>query len=122
MRTGAQFFHPRQRYHEPDRPMATHVQVARVVKENDSRRAGWVRGLTQQATDEDIGPTGLVDHGGADVIEAIAKQIQSLCQWSASKFGATVNDDSGRFTTSMRINDANGLHRGSLKKESDREN
>jgi hypothetical protein len=102
--------------------MATHIQVAGVIKENDSRRAGWVRGLTQQATDEDIRPTRLVDDSGADVIEAIAKEIQSLCQWSASKFGATVNDDSGRFTTSMRINDTNGLHRGSLKKESDREN
>jgi hypothetical protein len=101
--------------------VATHVQVAGVVEKNDSRRAGWVRGLTQQATDEDIGSAGLINDGRANLIEAITKEIQSLRQWSASKVGTTLNDDSGGFTASMGINNTNRLHRGSLKKGSDRQ-
>ena len=101
--------------------MATHVQVAGVVEENDSCRAGRVRRLTQQAANQDIGSAGLINDGRANLIEAIAKEIQSLRQWSASKVGTTLNDDSGGFTASMRINNTNRLHRGSLKKESDRQ-
>ena len=112
MRTGPQLLHPCQRDHEPDRPMATHVQITGIIEEDDACCTGWIGRLTEKAADEDVGSSRLINDGRANLIEAIAKDQEPFRKRATAKIRAALDDDPSRLATGMGVDDTNCLHGG----------
>jgi hypothetical protein len=90
--------------------MATHVQVARVVEKDDACCTGWIGRLTEEAANQDIGSSGFINDGRANLIEAIAKGQEPIRKRAAAKIRATFDDDPSRLAAGMGVDDANCLH------------
>lgn len=96
--------------------MATHIQIAGVVEEDDAGRAVRIGWLTQQSADENIRAAGFVDHGRTNLVKAVSKEDQSFRQGAASQVRAALDNDASRFAAGVGVDHSDGLHGCRLQK------
>src|SRR5579863_3218650 len=97
------------RNNEADGAMNAHPEVADVVKEDDARRIGGVDRLAEHRADDNVGATGFIHRGTAEMIVLAAKDLQALGHRTGIEVRTTAYDDASRFTAGVRINHMDAL-------------
>jgi hypothetical protein len=93
------------RHRHADGAMAAHAQVAGVVEEHDARGAGWVNGLHQERSDQDIGPARLAEDGAPKMVVMVAQVIEALSERANAEVGAAGEDAASGLPGGVRIDD-----------------
>ena len=89
--------------------MTTHAEVADVIEEDDPGGAGWIDGIGEQSADHDVGTARLVDHGGAERVEAIAEEKTALSHRTGAEVGTTTDNDPRRLAASVSVENVDAL-------------
>jgi hypothetical protein len=94
-----------QRYRDADGAMAAHAQVACVVEKDDARGAGWIGGLDEKRSDQDIGAARLAENRAPQMVVAVAQPIETLSKRAGAEIRATGEDAAGGLSGGVRIDD-----------------
>ena len=100
----------RERDNEADRPVPAHLEHADVVEEDDTRDARLVARFHEQRADNHIRAARFVDHGGAEAVVLLAKNLLLFGHRAAAEFRPAADDDARRFTAGVRVNDLDSFH------------
>ena len=109
--TGRQFAKPSQRGDEPDGAVATHVQVADIVEEDDASSASGVRGWREQGAYHHVAPARFVHYRRAKVVVLLAELRHTFGQ-RAGQFGSPFQYEPRGLAASMGIDNTDALHAG----------
>src|SRR5262249_14636738 len=87
-----------------------HAEVADIVEKDHAGGARRITRRTEESTDEDIGAARLVDDRGAEAVEFLAKALAAFGQSARTEVRTALDDDAGRLTGGVRIDDADAAH------------
>ena len=63
----------------------------------------------KQPTDQFLGTSRFQNHGLSEIIKPVPENLKSLARSSCSQLGSTRNDDTGRFSSRMGIDEADSV-------------
>jgi hypothetical protein len=89
--------------------VATHVQVANIVEEDDARGAGGVCRWREQGTDHHVAPAWFIHYGRAEVVVLFTK-LRNAFGERAGQFRPTLEHKPCGFATGVGIDYADALH------------
>jgi hypothetical protein len=99
----------RQRGNQADGSVATHAEIAHVVKKDNAGGVRWIDGIAQQRSDNYLRPARLKENLGSEPVMVLAQKPLAILQLAPSKVGSACNHHPCWFSGSMRINDMEAL-------------
>jgi hypothetical protein len=101
--------HVRQRCNQTDGSVATHAEIAHVIKKDNASGVRWIDGIAQQRSDNYLRPARLKENPGSEPIVVVAQKSLAILKFALSKVGSACNHHPCWLSGSMRINDMKAL-------------
>src|SRR5579872_1290066 len=87
--------------------MPAHAEISHVVKENHTRGASGIDGLTEQGADDYIRSAGFGYNRRAKAVVLKAEALEAIRQWPSPKIWSAADHKPCRLTSRVRVDDPN---------------
>jgi len=99
----------RQRGNQADGSVATHAEIAHVIKKDNAGGVRWIDGIAQQRSDNYLRPARLKKNLGSEPVMVVTQKPLAILKFAPSKVGPACNHHPRWLSGGVRINDMKAL-------------